>query len=108
MTCCPQRTASPRWPSVGCWVPTKARSTTRTCPATWTSSCFGSTGDDPAAVAWCSTASCNSPLTTIRSAIASSREPRASVDTASAANETWRTAGCATPTSEPTLAHTRR
>ena len=33
-SCCPGCTRSPRWPSAGCWAPTRARSTTRTCPAT--------------------------------------------------------------------------
>ena len=42
-SCCPACTGSPRWPSGGCWAPTRARSTRRTCRATSTSSSSGST-----------------------------------------------------------------
>ena len=33
-SCCPGSTGSPRWPSAGCWAPTRARSRTSTCRAT--------------------------------------------------------------------------
>ena len=32
-SCCPPCTGSPRWPSGGCWAPTRARSTRRICPS---------------------------------------------------------------------------
>jgi ISXO2-like transposase domain len=55
-SCCPQSTASPPWPSGGCWAPTRAQPTPRTCRATSTSSCSASTVADPAASGWSSTA----------------------------------------------------
>ncbi len=42
-SCCPGCTGSPRWPSGGCSAPIRDRWTTRTCRATWTSSCSAST-----------------------------------------------------------------
>ena len=61
-----------RWPSAGCWVPTRARSTRRTCPATSTSSCSASTVAARAAAASSSTASSRSPPPTTRFATATS------------------------------------
>ena len=60
-SCCPACTGSPRWPSGGCWAPTRARSTRRTCRATSTSSSSASTAAAHAAAAWSSTASSSSP-----------------------------------------------
>ena len=60
-SCCPASTASRPWPSGGCWAPTRARSTRRTCRATSTSSSSASTAADPGAAGWSSTASSNSP-----------------------------------------------
>ena len=68
--CFPLCTGSPRWPSGGCWAPTRARSTRRTCRATWTSSRSASTAAAPAAAAWSSTACSNSPPATTRFATA--------------------------------------
>jgi hypothetical protein len=61
---------SPRWPSGGCWAPTRARWTTRTCPATSTSSRSASTAAVPAAAGCCSTACSSSPPATTRYATA--------------------------------------
>ena len=58
-SCCPPCTGSPRWPSGGCWAPTRARSTRRTGPATSTSSRSASTAAERPAGAWCSTGSCS-------------------------------------------------
>ena len=69
-SCCPPCTGSPRWPSGGCWAPTRARSTKRTCRATWTSSHSASTAAAPAAAAWSSTGCSSSPPPTTRSATA--------------------------------------
>jgi len=68
--CCPACTASPRWPSDGCWAPTRARSTQPTCRATSTSSCSGSTGAAPASEACSSTGFSSWPSRTPRSATA--------------------------------------
>ena len=54
-SCCRTCTASPRWPSDGCWAPTRARWTRPTCPPTSTSSSSASTGAAHAAAAWSST-----------------------------------------------------
>ena len=65
---CPACTGSLRWPSGGCWVPTRAPWTVRTWPATWTSSCSASTAASPAVAGWCSPGCLNSPLFTSRCA----------------------------------------
>ena len=69
---CPECTASPPWPSAGCWARTRAQSTRPTCRATWTSSPSASTAADQAAAAWCSTASSSWPSGTRPSATATS------------------------------------
>ena len=69
-SCCPPCTGSPRWPSGGCWAPTRARSTRRTGPATSTNSRSASTAADRPAAAWCSTGCWSSPPATTRSATA--------------------------------------
>jgi transposase-like protein len=69
---CPACTGSPRWPSDGCWAPTRAPRTTPTCPATSTSSSSASTAAAPAAAAWSSTASSSSPSLMSRCATATS------------------------------------
>jgi hypothetical protein len=66
----------PRWPSAGCWAPTRARSMRPTCRVTWTSSASASTGADPAAEGWSSTACSNSPSATIRCATGTWPPPR--------------------------------
>ena len=58
--CCPESIGSPRCASGGCWAPTRARLTPRTCPPISTSSSSGSTAADRPAGAWCSTGSCSS------------------------------------------------
>jgi hypothetical protein len=80
-SCCPGSTASRPWPSGGCWAPTRARSSRRTCRATSTSSPSASTAVDPATAGWSSTASSNSPSATLQCATATSswtRSPRQS------------------------------
>ena len=68
--CSPRCIGWPRWPSDGSSVRTKVRPTGHTCPATSTSSSFGSTDAARAAEAWCSTGYSNSPSPTPRSASA--------------------------------------
>ena len=51
--CCPESIGSPRCASGGCWAPTRARLTPRTCPPISTSSSSGSTAADRPAGAWC-------------------------------------------------------
>ena len=57
--CCPESIGSPRCASGGCWAPTRARLTPRTCPPISTSSSSGSTAAGRPAGAWCSTGSCS-------------------------------------------------
>src|SRR6266540_1505592 len=71
-SCCPRCTASPRWSSGGCWVPTRARWRPPTCPATSTSSCSASTVVAPAAEDWCSPGYSSSRSATSRSATTTS------------------------------------
>jgi hypothetical protein len=63
-SCCRWCTGSRRCRSVGCWEPTRERSTSPTCRATSTSSCSGSTGATHAAAAWSSTGYWNWPSST--------------------------------------------
>jgi hypothetical protein len=70
LRCYPGCTASPPWPSGGCWAHIKAGSMTRTCRPTSTSSASASTGGDPGAGGWSSTACLSSPSATIRCATA--------------------------------------
>ncbi len=67
----PVSTGSRRWPSAGCWAPTKVRSRKRICRATSMSSSSGSTDAARAAEAWSSTGCSNSPSLTPRCATAS-------------------------------------
>src|SRR5665811_1351189 len=70
-SCCPPCTGSRPWSSDGCWARIRARSRTRTCKATWTSSSSGSTGAIPEPAACSSTASSNLPSPTRQCATAS-------------------------------------
>ena len=65
-SCCPPCIGSPRWPSGGCWAPTRARWTKRICRATWTSSRSASTAAAPVAEACSSTGCSSSPPATTR------------------------------------------
>ena len=65
--CCPESIGSPRCASGGCWAPTRARLTPRTCPPISTSSSSGSTAAALPAGAWCSTGSCSWPPATSQS-----------------------------------------
>jgi hypothetical protein len=75
VSCCPPCTGSPRCASGGCWAPTRAAWTRRTCRPTWTSSPSGSTAATHAAAAWCSTACWTSPPGTTRCATTTSSPP---------------------------------
>lgn len=75
-SCSPGCTRSPRWPSDGCWAPTRDRLTLPTCRATSTSSCSASTGADRAAAASSSTACSSSRPTTTRCATETSSPTR--------------------------------
>ena len=70
VNCSRQSIAWPRWPSDGCWAPTRVRSTRHTCRATSTSSSSASTDDDRAAEAWSSTGCSSSPSRIHRSVTA--------------------------------------
>ena len=70
VSCCRGCTWLPPWPSAGCWVPTRVRSTRPTCRATSTSSCSATTDGGPAAEVLSSTGCSSLPSPTIPCAIA--------------------------------------
>jgi hypothetical protein len=80
--CCPTCTGSPPWPSGGSSVPTRARSSRRTCRPTSTSSCSASTGAPHAAADSCSTVSSSSPSATSWSLPRPHRRPATQAETA--------------------------
>ena len=69
---CPRRTGSPRWPSGGCWEPTRDRLIALIWSATSMSSYSVSTAAAPAAAEWCSTGFSSSPSPTPRCATSTS------------------------------------
>jgi len=84
-SCSPVSTGSRRWPSAGCWAPTKVRSRKRICRATSTSSSSGSTDAARAAEAWSSTGCSNSPPLTPGAPPRAGRQPAAEASPSQAA-----------------------
>ena len=72
----PRCTGSPRWPSGGCWAPTRALWAMRTWPLPSRSSCSGSTAVAPAAAGWCSIGSLKARLPMTRCVTWTSSSPR--------------------------------